>query len=221
MEKLISEFSFGLFFWQLLIFVGLIFLLKKYAWKPILDAVNERETSIKDALHAADAARKEIEALKEDNQKVFKEARAEREASAAAAVPPLVLSSLPEELDVPAASAAVEPATLPALSVDLTTENTEVTPGNDASACASEQPKEGDDDKVDVDDNNEKQKPHEITFGAGVEMLHTSRYQTAATSDTSKTETERKSTLAKRYFWFIMCCAISPQKIIFIAELIL
>ena len=41
MEKLISEFSFGLFFWQLLIFVGLIFLLKKYAWKPNLDTVNE------------------------------------------------------------------------------------------------------------------------------------------------------------------------------------
>lgn len=80
MEKLISEFSFGLFFWQLLIFVGLIFLLKKYAWKPILDTVNERETSIKDALNAADAARKEIETLKEDNQKVLKEARAEREA---------------------------------------------------------------------------------------------------------------------------------------------
>ena len=80
MEKLISEFSFGLFFWQLLIFVGLIFLLKKYAWKPILDTVNERETSIKEALNAADAARKEIETLKEDNQKVLKEARAEREA---------------------------------------------------------------------------------------------------------------------------------------------
>lgn len=80
MEKLISEFSFGLFFWQLLIFVGLIFLLKKYAWKPILDTVNERETSIKDALNAADAARKEIETLKEDNQKVLKEARAERDA---------------------------------------------------------------------------------------------------------------------------------------------
>jgi F-type H+-transporting ATPase subunit b len=80
MEKLISEFSFGLFFWQLLIFVGLIFLLKKYAWKPILDTVNERETSIKDALNAADAARKEIETLKKDNQKVLKEARAEREA---------------------------------------------------------------------------------------------------------------------------------------------
>ena len=80
MEKLISEFSFGLFFWQLLIFVGLIFLLKKYAWKPILDTVNERETSIKDALHAADAARIEIEKLKQDNQNALKEARNEREA---------------------------------------------------------------------------------------------------------------------------------------------
>ena len=50
MEKLINEFSFGLFFWQLLIFVGLIFLLKKFAWKPILDSVNEREDSIKEAL---------------------------------------------------------------------------------------------------------------------------------------------------------------------------
>ena len=69
MEKLISEFSFGLFFWQLLIFVGLIFLLKKYAWKPILDTVNERETSIKDALHAADAARIEIEKLKQAAKK--------------------------------------------------------------------------------------------------------------------------------------------------------
>jgi F-type H+-transporting ATPase subunit b len=42
MDKLINDFSFGLFFWQTLIFVGLILLLKKFAWKPILDAVNER-----------------------------------------------------------------------------------------------------------------------------------------------------------------------------------
>ena len=46
MEKLISDFSFGLFIWQTIIFVGLIFLLKKFAWKPILDAVNEREEGI-------------------------------------------------------------------------------------------------------------------------------------------------------------------------------
>ncbi len=47
MEKLISEFSIGLFFWQTVIFVILIFLLKKYAWKPILDAVNDREEVLK------------------------------------------------------------------------------------------------------------------------------------------------------------------------------
>ena len=80
MEKLISEFSFGLFFWQLFIFIGLILLLKKFAWKPILDAVNERETSIKDALSSADEARKEMASLQEDNQKILQEASAEREA---------------------------------------------------------------------------------------------------------------------------------------------
>lgn len=80
MEKLINEFSFGLFFWQFLIFIGLILLLRKFAWKPILDAVNERETSIKDALNSAEEAKKEMAFIQEDNQKVLKEARAEREA---------------------------------------------------------------------------------------------------------------------------------------------
>ena len=79
MEKLISEFSFGLFFWQLLIFIFLVLLLKKFAWKPILDAVNERESSIKDAMSEADKARNEMVAIQESNQKVLKEARAERE----------------------------------------------------------------------------------------------------------------------------------------------
>jgi F-type H+-transporting ATPase subunit b len=79
MEKLISEFSFGLFFWQLLIFIFLVLLLKKFAWKPILDTVNERESSIKDAMSEADKARNEMLAIQESNQKVLKEARAERE----------------------------------------------------------------------------------------------------------------------------------------------
>ena len=79
MEKLISEFSFGLFFWQLLIFIFLVLLLKKFAWKPILDTVNERESSIKDAMSEADKARNEMVAIQESNQKVLKEARAERE----------------------------------------------------------------------------------------------------------------------------------------------
>ena len=71
MEKLISEFSFGLFFWQLFIFIGLIFLLKKFAWKPILDAVNERESSIKEALSSAEKAKDEMEAVQADNKKFF------------------------------------------------------------------------------------------------------------------------------------------------------
>jgi len=80
MEKLISEFSLGLFFWQSMIFIGLLFLLRKYAWGPILSAVNERETSIKDALASAEAARTEMESLQSDNQRILKKARAEKEA---------------------------------------------------------------------------------------------------------------------------------------------
>ncbi|MEN2414507.1 F0F1 ATP synthase subunit B [Flavobacterium mesophilum] len=80
MEKLINQFEFGLFFWQVLIFVGLIFLLKKFAWKPILDAVNDREQGIKDALLSAENARQEMENLQADNQRILNEARAERDA---------------------------------------------------------------------------------------------------------------------------------------------
>jgi F-type H+-transporting ATPase subunit b len=79
MEKLISEFSFGLFFWHLLVFVGLIFLLKKFAWKPILDTINERETSIRDALKSAENARSEMELAQADNKKILKEALMEKE----------------------------------------------------------------------------------------------------------------------------------------------
>ena len=71
MEKLISEFSIGLFFWQSMIFIGLLFLLRKYAWGPILSAVNERETSIKDALASAEAARSEMERFQSDNQRII------------------------------------------------------------------------------------------------------------------------------------------------------
>lgn len=80
MEKLINDFSFGLFFWQTLIFVGLIFLLKKFAWKPILDAVNEREAGIKNALESAENAKKEMQNLQADNQRILQEARMERDA---------------------------------------------------------------------------------------------------------------------------------------------
>ena len=80
MDKLIGDFSFGLFFWQLFIFIGLILLLKKFAWKPILDAVNEREEGIRNALKSAENARNEMQNLQADNQRILQEARMERDA---------------------------------------------------------------------------------------------------------------------------------------------
>jgi F-type H+-transporting ATPase subunit b len=80
MEKLLNDFSFGLFFWQILIFVLLILLLKKFAWKPILTSINDREQGIKDALASAEAARKEMHNLQADNQRILQEARLERDA---------------------------------------------------------------------------------------------------------------------------------------------
>ena len=79
MDKLINDFSYGLFFWQVLIFVALIFILKKFAWKPILNAVNEREEGIINALAEAENARKEMLNLTADNERILKEARNERE----------------------------------------------------------------------------------------------------------------------------------------------
>ncbi len=79
MEKLIEQFSLGLFFWQLVLFIGLVLLLKKFAWKPILDAVDEREDGIKNALDSAEKAKLEMQNLQADNEKLLKEARAERE----------------------------------------------------------------------------------------------------------------------------------------------
>ena len=78
--NLLEDFSIGLFFWQTLLFVLLLFLLKKYAWKPMLTAVNDREEGIKNALDSAEKAKREMENLQADNQKLLHEARAEREA---------------------------------------------------------------------------------------------------------------------------------------------
>ncbi len=75
-----NDFSLGLFVYMGLIFIFLVLLLKKLAWKPILDAVNEREDGIRDALAAAENAKKELENLNADNERILKEARAERDA---------------------------------------------------------------------------------------------------------------------------------------------
>jgi len=80
MEKLINDFSFGLFIWQVVIFVALIFLLKKFAWKPILTAVNDREEGIRNALLSAENAKKEMQNLQASNERILQEARLERDA---------------------------------------------------------------------------------------------------------------------------------------------
>lgn len=69
----------GLIFWTGISFLILLFLLGKFAWKPILSAVNTREQSIKDALESAEAAKREMQNLTADNERILKEARAERE----------------------------------------------------------------------------------------------------------------------------------------------
>ena len=70
----------GLIFWTSLSFLILMFLLKKFAWAPILGAVKEREVSIREALESAEHARKEMANLQADNERILKEARAERDA---------------------------------------------------------------------------------------------------------------------------------------------
>ena len=70
----------GLLFWTLVSFSILYLILRKFAWGPILGAVKEREESIKAALDAADNAKKEMENLKADNEKILNEAKTEREA---------------------------------------------------------------------------------------------------------------------------------------------
>lgn len=79
MEELLGQFSLGLFILQALLFVGLIFLLKKFAWKPILDSVNDREEGIKNALLSAENARQEMQNLQASNERILQEARLERD----------------------------------------------------------------------------------------------------------------------------------------------
>jgi F-type H+-transporting ATPase subunit b len=70
----------GLIFWMTLSFALVLFLLGKYAWKPIMKMLKEREDSIDMALHAADRAREDMKSLKIDNEKLLAEAKNERDA---------------------------------------------------------------------------------------------------------------------------------------------
>jgi len=69
----------GLLFWQIVAFGSLFFLLRAFAWKPILASLQEREDNIQSALDLAEKTRAEMAKLNADNQKLLADARAERE----------------------------------------------------------------------------------------------------------------------------------------------
>lgn len=71
--------SFGLIFWMTLTFVIVFIILKKFAWKPILGALKDREQSIQNALDSAEKAKQEMAALQANNEKILMEARSERD----------------------------------------------------------------------------------------------------------------------------------------------
>ncbi|GAB3563059.1 F0F1 ATP synthase subunit B [Spirosoma luteolum] len=70
----------GLLFWQVVVFLGLFFILRKLAWGPITSSLTERENNIQSALDLAEKTRVEMVALKADNEKLLAQARQEREA---------------------------------------------------------------------------------------------------------------------------------------------
>ena len=80
METLLNDFSPGLFAITTILLLALIALMVKFAWKPILNSLEERESGIENALAAAENARKEMQNLQADNEKLIKESRAERDA---------------------------------------------------------------------------------------------------------------------------------------------
>ena len=69
----------GLVFWMLVTFSLLLFILKKFAWKPILSSMKEREETIEKSLQEAANARAEMQKLNQQNESLLAEARAERE----------------------------------------------------------------------------------------------------------------------------------------------
>src|SRR5688572_1891002 len=69
----------GLIFWQTVTFLIVLFLLSKFAWKPIMASLREREASIENALSMAEKAKLEMQTLKAGNEKLLAEARAERD----------------------------------------------------------------------------------------------------------------------------------------------
>lgn len=69
----------GLVIWMSITFLIVLFLLKKFAWGPILKMIHEREASIEEALKSAERAKAEMQALQADNERIIAEARQERD----------------------------------------------------------------------------------------------------------------------------------------------
>jgi F-type H+-transporting ATPase subunit b len=69
----------GLIFWTTIIFIVLLLILSKAAWKPISKMINKRNQSIEDALNMAETAREEMKSLQASNEKILVEARMERD----------------------------------------------------------------------------------------------------------------------------------------------
>jgi len=69
----------GLMFWMTVTFGLVLFVLTKFAWKPILKALKERESSIENALNSAEKAKLEIQKSQAENQRILEEARVERD----------------------------------------------------------------------------------------------------------------------------------------------
>lgn len=70
--------SFGLIIWTLLAFLIVFYILKKFAWKPILESLKQRETTIADAISSAEKVRAEMAQLKNENEALLAKAREER-----------------------------------------------------------------------------------------------------------------------------------------------
>ena len=68
----------GLFFWTLIAFLAVLFILGKFAWKPILSSLGEREKGIADSIAVAERVKSEMAQLKSENEKLMVQAREER-----------------------------------------------------------------------------------------------------------------------------------------------
>jgi F-type H+-transporting ATPase subunit b len=80
MDQLLNDFSPGLFIIQSVLMLVVIFLMIKFAWKPIISALDEREEGIKNALESAEKAKQEIESISSSNEELLRQAREERDA---------------------------------------------------------------------------------------------------------------------------------------------